>query len=285
MRVITTIAELRVARAALYGTTGLVPTMGYLHEGHLSLVRRARAENDHVITTIFVNPTQFSPSEDLARYPRDLPRDLALLEAERVDLVFAPDVSEMYPPGFSTFVDVGPIAAPLEGAARPGHFRGVATVVCKLFAITSPHRAYFGQKDAQQTLVIRRMTLDLNLPVEIVVCPIVREPDGLAMSSRNVYLNPEERRAATVLFRALRAAQERFIAGERDGNALRAAMRAVIDAEPLARADYVSVADLDDLHELDTVTTRALASLAVRIGTTRLIDNCVLESRELRTEN
>jgi len=233
MRVITTIAEFRAARAALRGTTGLVPTMGYLHEGHLSLVRRARAENDHVITTIFVNPTQFGPSEDLTRYPRDL--------------------------------------------ARPGHFRGVATVVCKLFAITSPHRAYFGQKDAQQTLVIRRMTLDLNLPVEIVVCPIVREPDGLAMSSRNVYLNPEERRAATVLFRALRAAQERFAAGERNGDALRAAMRAVIDAEPLARADYVSVADLDDLHELETVTSRALASLAVRIGTTRLIDNCVLE--------
>ena len=278
MRVITTIAELRTARAALQGTTGLVPTMGYLHEGHLSLVRRARAENDHVITTIFVNPTQFGPSEDLTRYPRDLPRDLALLEAEKVDLVFAPDVSEMYPPGFGTFIDVGPIAAPLEGAARPGHFRGVATVVCKLFAITSPHRAYFGQKDAQQTLVIRRMTLDLNLPVEIVVCPIVREPDGLAMSSRNVYLNPEERRAATVLFRALRAAQERFAAGERNGDALRAAMRAVIDAEPLARADYVSVADLDDLRELETVTGRALASLAVRIGTTRLIDNCVLEA-------
>lgn len=277
MRVIATINEFRAARAALHGTVGLVPTMGYLHEGHLSLVRRARAENDHVITTIFVNPMQFGPAEDLARYPRDLPRDLALLEAEQVDLVFAPDVAEMYPPGFGTFVDAGPIAAPLEGAARPGHFRGVATVVCKLFNITTPHRAYFGQKDAQQTLVIRRMTIDLNIPVEIVVCPIVREPDGLAMSSRNVYLNPEERRAATVLFRALQAVQERFRAGERSGNALRAAMRAVIDAEPLARADYVSVADLDDLHELEEVTDRALASLAVRIGTTRLIDNCILE--------
>lgn len=276
MRVIATIEEFRAARAALHGTVGLVPTMGYLHEGHLSLVRRARAENDNVITTIFVNPTQFSPAEDLARYPRDLPRDLALLEAEKVALVFAPDVAEMYPPGFGTFVDAGPIAAPLEGATRPGHFRGVATVVCKLFNITTPHRAYFGQKDAQQTLVIRRMTLDLNLPVEIVVCPIVREPDGLAMSSRNVYLNPEERRAATVLFRALQAAQDRFRAGERNGDALRAAMRAVIDAEPLARADYVSVADLDDLHELEEVTNRALASLAVRIGTTRLIDNCLL---------
>ncbi|MDW8145556.1 MAG: pantoate--beta-alanine ligase [Roseiflexaceae bacterium] len=278
MRVIVTIKELRAARAALHGTVGLVPTMGYLHEGHLSLVRRARAENDHVITTIFVNPTQFGPTEDLASYPRDLPRDLALLEAEKVDLVFAPDVAEMYPPGFSTFVDVGPIAAPLEGAARPGHFRGVATVVCKLFNISMPHRAYFGQKDAQQTLVIRRMTLDLNLPVEIVVCPIVREPDGLAMSSRNVYLSPEERRAATVLFRALQAVQERFHAGERNGDALRAVMRAVIDAEPLAHLDYVSVADVDDLHELEEVTNRALASLAVRIGTTRLIDNCFLEA-------
>ncbi|MFQ3632928.1 pantoate--beta-alanine ligase [Roseiflexus sp.] len=276
MRVIATIDEFRAARAALYGTVGLVPTMGYLHEGHLSLVRRARSENDYVITTIFVNPTQFGPSEDLARYPRDLPRDLALLEAEKVDLVFAPDVAEMYPPGFGTFVDAGPIAALLEGAARPGHFRGVATVVCKLFNITTPHRAYFGQKDAQQTLVIRRMTRDLNLPVEIVVCPIVREPDGLAMSSRNVYLNPEERRAATVLFRALQAVQERFRAGERNGDELRAAMRAVIDAEPLARADYVSIADLEDLHELDEVTDSALASLAVRIGTTRLIDNCLL---------
>ncbi|MFQ3681309.1 pantoate--beta-alanine ligase [Roseiflexus sp.] len=276
MRVIATIDEFRAARAALHGTVGLVPTMGYLHEGHLSLVRRARSENDYVITTIFVNPTQFGPSEDLARYPRDLPRDLALLEAEKVDLVFAPDVAEMYPPGFGTFVDAGPIAALLEGAARPGHFRGVATVVCKLFNITTPHRAYFGQKDAQQTLVIRRMTRDLNLPVEIVVCPIVREPDGLAMSSRNVYLNPEERRAATVLFRALQAVQERFRAGERNGDELRAAMRAVIDAEPLARADYVSIADLEDLHELDEVTDSALASLAVRIGTTRLIDNCLL---------
>lgn len=278
MRVIATVAELRAARAALHGTVGLVPTMGYLHEGHLSLVRRARAENDHVITTIFVNPTQFGPTEDLARYPRDMPRDLALLADERVDLVFAPDVAEMYPAGFGTFIDVGPIAASLEGAARPGHFRGVATVVCKLFNITTPHRAYFGQKDAQQTLVIRRMVLDLNLPIEIVVCPTVREPDGLAMSSRNVYLNAEERRAATVLFRALQAVQERFRAGERNGDVLRATMRDVIDAEPLARADYVSVADLDTLHEVDNVTTSALASLAVRIGTTRLIDNCILEA-------
>lgn len=277
MRVITTIAEFRAERATLAGSLGLVPTMGFLHEGHLSLVRRARAENAFVAATIFVNPTQFGPAEDLARYPRDLPRDLALLQAEGVDLVFAPAVAEMYPPGFSVSIDAGPVAAPLEGAARPGHFRGVATVVCKLFNITAPQRAYFGQKDAQQTLVIRRMTTDLNLPVEIVICPTIREPDGLAMSSRNVYLQPEERRAATVLVRALREAQARFVAGERRGDALRAAMHTVLDTEPLARPEYVSIADLTDLHELDQVTAGALASLAVRIGTTRLIDNCILD--------
>lgn len=279
MRVFTTIAEFRAARAALDGDLGLIPTMGYLHEGHLSLARRARAENRHVAATIFVNPTQFGPSEDLARYPRDLPRDLALLEAEGVEFVFAPSAAEMYPPGFGVSIDVGPIATPLEGAARPGHFRGVATVVCKLFTITVPQRAYFGQKDAQQTLVIRRMTLDLNLPVELVICPTIREADGLALSSRNVYLKPEERRAATVLIRALRAAEQRFAAGERNGAALRAAMHAILAAEPLAQPEYVSVADLDDLHELDQVTNQALASLAVRIGATRLIDNLILGER------
>lgn len=279
MRVFTTIAEFRAARAALDGDLGLIPTMGYLHEGHLSLARRARAENRHVAATIFVNPTQFGPSEDLARYPRDLPRDLALLEAEGVELIFAPSAEEMYPPGFGVSIDVGPIATPLEGAARPGHFRGVATVVCKLFTITAPQRAYFGQKDAQQTLVIRRMTRDLNLPVELVICPTIREADGLAMSSRNVYLKPEERRAATVLIRALRATEQHFAAGERNGAALRAAMHAILAAEPLARPEYVSVADLDDLHELDQVTNQALASLAVRIGATRLIDNVILGER------
>lgn len=279
MRVFTTIAEFRAARAALDGDLGLIPTMGYLHEGHLSLARRARAENRHVAATIFVNPTQFGPSEDLARYPRDLPRDLALLEAEGVELIFAPSVEEMYPPGFGVSIDVGPIATPLEGAARPGHFRGVATVVCKLFTITAPQRAYFGQKDAQQTLVIRRMTLDLNLPVELVICPTIREADGLAMSSRNVYLKPAERRAATVLIRALRATEQHFAAGERNGVALRAVMHDILAAEPLARPEYVSVADLDDLHELDLVTNQALASLAVRIGATRLIDNVILGTR------
>ena len=276
MQVVRTIAEVRAIRRALPGTWGFVPTMGYLHEGHLSLVRRARAENDHVAVSIFVNPTQFGPHEDYNRYPRDLERDLRLLEPLGVDLVFAPSVEEMYPPGFQTWVIVEGVSRPLEGAARPGHFRGVATVVTKLFNIVQPDRAYFGQKDAQQAVVIRRMVQDLNIPVEIVVCPTVREPDGLAMSSRNTYLNPEERRAATVLFRALQATKARYEQGERDAERLREAMREVIQAEPLARLDYVSVADPETLQELDRVEDRALLSLAVYIGKTRLIDNILL---------
>jgi pantoate--beta-alanine ligase len=276
MRVVHTIAEARAVRRALPGTWGFVPTMGYLHEGHLSLVRRARAENDRVAVSIFVNPTQFGPHEDYARYPRDLERDLRLLEPLGVDLVFVPSVEEMYPPGFQTWVIVEEVSRPLEGASRPGHFRGVATVVAKLFHILQPDRAYFGQKDAQQTVVIRRMVQDLNIPVEIVICPTVREPDGLAMSSRNTYLNPEERRAATVLFRALQAAKARYEAGERDAERLREAMREVIRAEPLARIDYVSVAHPETLQELERVEGPALLSLAVYIGTTRLIDNLML---------
>jgi pantoate--beta-alanine ligase len=276
MRVVHTIAEARAVRRALPGTWGFVPTMGYLHEGHLSLVRRARAENDRVAVSIFVNPTQFGPHEDYSRYPRDLERDLRLLEPLGVDLVFVPSVEEMYPPGFQTWVIVEEVSRPLEGASRPGHFRGVATVVAKLFHILQPDRAYFGQKDAQQTVVIRRMVQDLNIPVEIVICPTVREPDGLAMSSRNTYLNPEERRAATVLFRALQAAKARYEAGERDAERLREAMREVIRAEPLARIDYVSVAHPETLQELERVEGPALLSLAVYIGTTRLIDNLML---------
>ncbi|MCS7250970.1 MAG: pantoate--beta-alanine ligase [Anaerolineae bacterium] len=276
MRVVHTIAEARTIRRALAGPWGFVPTMGYLHEGHLSLIRRARAENDHVAVSIFVNPTQFGPREDYDRYPRDLNRDLRLLEPLEVDLVFAPSVEEMYPPGFQTWVIVEEVSRPLEGAARPGHFRGVATVVTKLLNIVQPDRAYFGQKDAQQVVVIRRMVQDLNIPVEIVVCPTVREPDGLAMSSRNTYLNPAERRAATVLFRALQAAKTRYEHGERDAERLREAMREVIRAEPLARLDYVSVADPETLQELAQVEDRALLSLAVYIGEARLIDNLLL---------
>lgn len=276
MNILETIAEFRQARGAL-GELGLVPTMGYLHDGHLVLVRRARAECAAVAVSIFVNPTQFGPSEDLSRYPRDMARDLRLLEQERVDLVFAPPVAEMYPDNYHTYVQVEDVTAPLEGAVRPGHFRGVATVVCKLFNIVQPTRAYFGQKDAQQTVVIRQMARDLNMPLDVVVVPTVREPDGLAMSSRNVYLAPEQRRAAAVLFRALTAAQHAHEAGERDAAALREAMQRVLAAEPLAAPEYVSVADPLTLRELDSVgSAGALLSLAVRFGATRLIDNLLV---------
>ncbi len=272
----TTLDELRTARRLLEGTVGFVPTMGYLHEGHLSLVRRARAECDRVVASIFVNPTQFGPHEDLARYPRDLQRDLSLLESEEVDLVWTPTEEEMYPPGYATWIEVEGLTRRLEGAARPGHFRGVATIVTKLFNAVQPHKAYFGQKDAQQALVIRCMTRDLNFPIEIVVCPTVREPDGLAMSSRNVYLNPQERQAATVLFRALQAAQAAYQQGERNAEVLRTLMAEVIASEPLAQMQYVSVADYDTLEELQTISGKALLSMAVFIGNTRLIDNIVV---------
>jgi pantoate--beta-alanine ligase len=255
---------------------GLVPTMGYLHEGHLSLVRRAREECDHVVVSIFVNPTQFGPREDLSKYPRDLDRDLSLLEPLGVDLVWMPTAESMYPPGYQTWVEVEGITRPLEGSMRPGHFRGVTTVVAKLFNAVQPHKAYFGQKDAQQAAVIRQMTRDLNFPIEIVVCPIVREPDGLAMSSRNVYLDPEQRKAATVLSRSLRAAKEAYEKGERDAEKLRGKMKEVLAGEPLADVQYVSCADYDTLEELETVTGKALLSMAVFMGKTRLIDNVVL---------
>lgn len=272
MHVVTTIEDYRRLRATMTGSVGAVPTMGYLHAGHLALVRRARAENDHVVVSIFVNPTQFGPAEDFARYPRDPDRDLALLRAEGVDAVFLPDTGEMYPEGFSTSVEVHGLTDRLEGVHRPGHFRGVTTVVAKLLLILQPHRAYFGQKDAQQLIVVRRMVRDLAFPVEVVDVPTVREPDGLAMSSRNVYLSPEERRAAAALPRALERVRELWRGGVRDAAALRNAMRQVLDAEPLVRTDYVSVADPDTLDELDAAGDRALASLAVRIGGTRLID-------------
>lgn len=277
MQTVITLPQLRQARQNLPSPVGLVPTMGYLHEGHLSLVRAARRECSAVVVSIFVNPTQFGPQEDLDRYPRDLPRDLALLETEGVDLVWTPTAEVMYPAGYQTWVTVEQIAAPLEGAMRPGHFRGVATVVAKLFNAVQPDRAYFGQKDAQQALVIRRMVADLNFPLEIIVCPTVREADGLAMSSRNVYLNPQERQAAPVLYRALTAAQAAYQGGERDAERLRQVMRSVLSCEPLAHVQYVSCAKLDDLQEWQgEVTGKALLSLAVLIGSTRLIDNLVV---------
>ncbi len=276
MRVVTTLAELRKARRALQEPVGFVPTMGYLHEGHLSLVRMARRENTSVVVSIFVNPTQFGPGEDLDRYPRDIPRDLALLEREGVDLVWTPTPEVMYGEDFQTWVTVEGLTQYLEGAYRPGHFRGVTTVVTKLFLAVQPQRAYFGQKDAQQARVIQQMVKDLNFPIVIVVGPTVREPDGLAMSSRNTYLNPEERQAATVLYRALRAARDAFEQGERDADALRQKMLAVLKKEPLARVQYVSCADPDTLEELHGPVERALLSMAVFIGNTRLIDNMLV---------
>jgi pantoate--beta-alanine ligase len=279
MQVIPTIDAFRSARRA-YAHLGFVPTMGYLHEGHLSLIRQARRECAAVAVSIFVNPTQFAPHEDFTRYPRDLQRDLALLEREQVDLVFVPEHEEIYPADFGTYVVAPEADTLLEGARRPGHFRGVATVVCKLLNIVQPTRAYFGQKDAQQTVVVRRMVRDLNMPYSIVVAPTVREPDGLAMSSRNTYLTSEERRVAPALYRALRAVEAGYTAGERSVEALRAAAYAVLNAEPLLRPEYVSIADPFSLRELEQVGERgALVSLAVRLGAVRLIDNLLLEQR------
>lgn len=276
MIVASTLEELRTSRSLLDSPLGLVPTMGYLHEGHVSLARRARQECASVAVSIFVNPTQFGPNEDLAKYPRDLERDLRLLEQAEVDLVWTPTPEMMYPPGYQTWVAVENVSQPLEGAQRPGHFRGVTTVVSKLFNAVQPQKAYFGQKDAQQAAVIRRMTRDLDFPVEIVVCPIVREPDGLAMSSRNVYLTPEQRRAAPVLHRALLAAEAAYGKGERSAVKLRQAMSDVLAAEPLAQVQYVSCADHETLQELEQVTGKSLLSMAVYFGKTRLIDNLVL---------
>ncbi len=265
--------EMRRARAARGNPLGLVPTMGYLHAGHLSLVRMARQDCPSVAVSIFVNPTQFGPHEDLAAYPRDLPRDLELLASEGVHLVWTPSASTMYPPGFQTYVEVEGVSRGLEGAHRQGHFRGVATVVAKLFHAFEPQRAYFGQKDAQQVAVIRRMTADLDFPIEIQVGPTVRDPDGLALSSRNAYLSPDERRAAPVLYRALTAGRLAFEAGERQADGLRRAMKQVLDAEPLARIQYVSAAHPETLEELNGQADRALLSMAVVVGKTRLIDN------------
>jgi len=276
MDVIKTVSAMHSARTRLKEPVGFVPTMGFLHEGHLSLVRRARAENASVVVSIFVNPTQFSPSEDLARYPRDLPRDLALLTGEEADIVFVPEANEMYPAGFAAQVSVGKITERLEGAVRRGHFQGVATVCTKLFNIVRPTHAYFGQKDAQQALVISRLVTDLNLDIKVITMPIVRAPDGLALSSRNAYLNTEERQAATILCRALHLAETWWRQGERRSRALHRKMVELIKTEPLARIDYVSIADSKTLSELDVIETQALVSLAVYIGKTRLIDNLIL---------
>lgn len=282
MKVVETIAEMKKLRLEMAGSVGFVPTMGYLHEGHLSLVRRARSENPSVIVSIFVNPTQFGPKEDFSSYPRDIPRDLAMLEKVPTDIIFMPPAAEMYPPQFNSWVDVEKVTERLEGAIRPGHFRGVATVVAKLFNIVQPTKAYFGQKDAQQLAVIKKMVADLNMNLEVVACPTVREPDGLAMSSRNTYLNPEERRAATVLYKALTLAKDFFSNGMWDIQTVRGQMMLLLSREPLvtlSNIEYVSIANPETLEEqnpLGRVNPPALVSLAVRIGKTRLIDNVVL---------
>jgi pantoate--beta-alanine ligase len=277
MKVLEILDELWRERDELPAPVGLVPTMGYLHEGHLSLVKAARGECASVVVSIFVNPTQFGPGEDLDTYPRDTPRDLRLLEAADTNLVWIPTPEVMYPEGFQTWVEVEKVTQPLEGGMRPGHFRGVTTVVTKLFTAVQPHKAYFGQKDAQQVAVIQQMTRDLNFPIEIVVCPTVREEDGLAMSSRNVKLNEAERKAATVLYQALQAAKKAYQGGERDGNALRSLMEKTIQSEPLAEVQYVSCADRTTLQELNEIKNGALLSMAVYVGKTRLIDNIILE--------
>lgn len=257
-------------------SVGFVPTMGYLHEGHLSLVKRAREENEIVVVSIFVNPTQFGPNEDYNRYPRDLKRDLKLLEPYKVDVVFHPSVEEMYPEGYKTYVEVVDITERLCGKSRPGHFRGVTTVCTKLFNIVRPTRAYFGKKDFQQLVVIKRMVEDLNMDIEIVPMPIVREPDGLAMSSRNTYLNEEERKAATCLYRALKKAQELFENGERDPQKLKGEITRIIESEKLAVIDYVEVVDPENFLPVDKLTEGTLVALAVKIGAARLIDNTQL---------
>ena len=276
MKILRTVAEVREAYQG--GEVGLVPTMGYLHEGHLSLIRKARQENEIVVVSVFVNPTQFAPNEDYDIYPRDLERDAELAREAGCDFLFAPSAEEMYPAGYRTYVNVEEITEKLCGASRPCHFRGVTTVVSKLFNITRPKRAYFGQKDAQQALVIMAMTSDLNFPVEIRTVPTVREADGLALSSRNTYLRPDERKAAPVLFRSLQAARALFLQGERRREALLAAAEKVLAEEPKTQVEYLSLVHPLTLEEVERVEKQALLALAVRIGKVRLIDNLMLGS-------
>ena len=276
MLTVNSISDLRRVIKYLPRPVGLVPTMGFLHKGHLSLVEKAAEECASVAVSIFVNPTQFGPQEDYGSYPRDIPKDLELLEQLGVDLVWIPDDDEIYPPNFQTWVEVDALSRHLEGEMRPGHFRGVATVVTKLFTAVQPDKAYFGQKDAQQTLVIKRLVLDLNLPVKVIICPIIREYDGLAMSSRNVYLNPDERQAAAVLFRALKTAESAYLRGEKDAERLREIMLETIQNEPLASVQYVSCAHPDTLEEQSGLVQQALLSMAVNFGETRLIDNLLI---------
>jgi pantoate--beta-alanine ligase len=280
MRTVNNFSELQTGLAYLRRPVGFVPTMGYLHEGHLSLVRRAKEENQSVVVSIFANPTQFGPDEDLANYPRDIESDLRLLKKEETDLVWMPDVEDIYPENFQTWVEVEVITKKLEGIYRPTHFRGVTTIVAKLFNAVQPEKAYFGQKDAQQVIVIQQMTKDLNYPIEIVICPTIREADGLAMSSRNSYLNGEERKAALCLIRGLEKAQKKFMKGENQAERIKNFVSDEVKKEELAELQYVSLAHPETLDELSGEVESGLLSLAVFIGRTRLIDNMVLGKDE-----
>jgi pantoate--beta-alanine ligase len=274
MKIIETITGMRALDVKR--PLGFVPTMGYLHQGHISLVEAAKEENKTVAVSIFVNPTQFGPREDLSSYPRDLQRDLEMLEKAGTNIVFVPKDGEIYPSGYDTWVDVDKLTKRLEGASRPTHFRGVTTVVCKLFNIVGADNAYFGQKDAQQCAVIQKMVNDLNMPVRVIICPTVREADGLAMSSRNTYLTPEQRKVAPVLYLSLKLAEGLFGRGERDARVIRQKMTEFIQKEPQAQIDYISIADAETLEELDIIKGKALVSMAVKIGKPRLLDNCFL---------
>jgi pantoate--beta-alanine ligase len=276
MKIIKTVSEMKSFRKTLPEPVGLVPTMGYLHAGHISLVRQAKKDNASVVVSVFVNPTQFGPGEDFEKYPRDLEGDAELLKEEGVDAVFAPEAIEMYPADFSSRVEVTGITQKLEGNCRPGHFRGVTTIVNKLFNIVKPDKAYFGQKDAQQAVVINKMVKDLDMNLDVVTCPTIREEDGLAMSSRNVYLSYEDRQAATVLYRSLMLTKDLYEHGERNAETIRKEIVRLIKTEELARIDYVSVADPVTLDELGEITGKALVSMAVKFDKTRLIDNVVL---------
>jgi pantoate--beta-alanine ligase len=276
MKVVETIPEMKKTRRALQEPVGFVPTMGYLHEGHVSLVREAKKENKSVIVSIYVNPTQFGPKEDLSKYPRDLRRDLEMLEKVGTDVVFFPSDKEMYPGGYDTWVEVDKLTKRLEGASRPTHFRGVTTIVNKLFNIVEADSAYFGQKDAQQALVIQKMAKDLNMNVQVIVCPTIREPDGLAMSSRNVYLTPEQRKQATVLYRSLQLAKDLYTKSERNAPKIKQQMTGLIQKEPLAVIDYISIANPETLEEFDTIQGKAIVSMVIKFGNTRLLDNLML---------
>ncbi len=280
MKHVTLLSELLAAKRILPKPVGLVPTMGYLHEGHLSLVKTAKRNCTSVVVSIFVNPSQFGPGEDLTSYPRARSQDITKLRGAGIDLLWTPLANEMYPEGYQTWVAVDEVTKRLEGAGRPKHFRGVATIVTKLFNTVQPQQAYFGQKDAQQAVTIRQLVRDLNYPIDIVICPIVREADGLAMSSRNTYLNPTERHAATVLFRALSNAKSAYSDGEHNASKLRSRMKDIIGADPLAQAQYISCADPDTLQELQGDVSYALLSLAVFVGKTRLIDNMIIGKKE-----